>query len=396
MSGAVEFLDLAAEAAEIGVELRERVERVLTSCAYVLGPQTAELESRLAELLEVEHAVACSSGSDALYLALAAHDIGPGDAVLVPSFTFFATAGAVARTGARAVFCDVDPDGYLMTAAGAEAAVAREFRHGPDSVARHRHDDSLLRAVVPVHLYGRSVDMVGLSAWAAARGLVVIGDAAQAVGARGAEGSVAAWGHVACLSFYPTKNLGAAGDGGMLTTNDEALATRLRRLRVHGVEGGAYEHREIGINARMGELQAASVLAKLDRWPAWTDRRRRIADLYGQALAEAAADGRLRLPGVSAPPARDVWHQYAVALPRGRDEVARRLAERGIATRVFYPKPLHRQACFADLGYEAGDLPVSEAAAAEVLCLPVHPFLADRDVATVAAALTEALEVCAR
>ncbi|HYC57712.1 MAG TPA: DegT/DnrJ/EryC1/StrS family aminotransferase [Candidatus Binatia bacterium] len=373
----IEFLDLAADFACVEKQARARIEDVLASQVFVLGAQTRELEHSLRALAGARFAVACSSGSDALYLALLALGIGPGDAVLVPAFTFFASAGAVVRAGAHPVFCDIDECSFTAGVEQLAAAVAREF----DASLHHRRSGARLRAVVPVHLYGRVAPMPDIVAWAQQSGLAIVEDAAQAIGARMAGTMAGTFGEVGCLSFYPTKNLGGAGDGGMLLTGSEELAARLTRLRVHGADG-SYEHVEAGINARMNELVAAVLNAKLERLAGWNERRRRIAELYAQGLHEPAASGALVLPAPGLP-GEHVWHQFAVRIASGRDTVRCRLDRDGIATRVFYPLPLHRQPCFAGYGYAAGDLPASEAAASQVLCLPMHPSLSDADVTLV-------------
>ncbi len=386
----VPFLDLAADFAEIDSDARARIEEVLASQRFVLGPQTSELERTIARETGAEHALACSSGSDALYLAMLACDLGPGTAVLVPSFTFFATAGAVDRAGARPVFVDMDSDSFNSGPEQFAAAIEREFeREGAEMC--HRGDGSRLKALIAVHLFGRVSDMDGISTLADSHGLRIVEDAAQAIGCEGAQGSVGARGDLACLSFYPTKNLGGAGDGGMVTTDDAALAERLGRLRVHGAAGRAYEHLEVGINARMGELQAAVLNAKLTRLGSWTEARCRIAERYRTRLGPLEETGRIVLPASAAVGAH-VYHQFTVRVTAGRERVREALGEAGVDTCVFYPLPLHLQPCFADLGYRTGDLPEAERAAAEVLSLPVHPSLTDEQVDYACDCLERAVE----
>jgi dTDP-4-amino-4,6-dideoxygalactose transaminase len=382
---AVPFLDLAADWNEVADDARARIDSVLSTTAYVLGPQTNELEASMRAELGCEYAYAVSSGSDALYLALLALDIGPGDAVLLPSFTFFATAGAVVRAGALPVFVDLDTRSWNA-----------ELEQFQDALLRYETSGSAparVRAIIAVHLYGRCVEMTPLMEWARRKGFSVIEDAAQAIGASGEAGNAGTVGDIGCFSFYPTKNLGSAGDGGLVTTNDEALAKRLARLRVHGAGGAAYQHEEVGINARMGELQAAVLNAKLPRLRDWTEWRRARAAQYIELLGGLSG---VMLPEV--PEVGDhVWHQFAVRIPGRRDEVQRLLNRVEVQSRVFYPIPLHRQQCFAGAWEEAcgessaATLPRSEAAAAEVLCLPMFASLSSEAVSEVCAELEAAL-----
>ncbi len=385
----VPFLNIAADFAAVAADARARIDAVLDSQSFVLAEQTAALESWLAATCGAHAAVACSSGSDALYLAMLALDIGPGDAVAVPSFTFFASAGAIARAGAQPVFVDVEAPGFNSAAGQFREAISREFEPRSGELI-HRRSAAVLKALLPVHLFGCPADMVGISAVAGSYGLAIVEDAAQAIGAATDAAVVGNWGRVACFSFYPTKNLGGAGDGGALTTNDEELARRLRRLRVHGVEGGVYEHAEVGINARMGELQAAVLNAKSGLLELWSRKRREIAAAYREGLAQLQDEGLLLLP-----PQREgevqVYHQFTLRVPGRRDELQAALAVRGIDSRVFYPLPLHLQPCFAGLGYEEGQLPQAERAAAEVLSLPVYPSLNSDQVAYVCTSIAESL-----
>jgi dTDP-4-amino-4,6-dideoxygalactose transaminase len=387
----IAFLDLAADFAAVEDDARRRIDGVLARQQFVLGPETAELEAALAGRLGVPSAVAVSSGTEALSLSLHALGIGAGDAVLLPAFTFFATAGAVLRTGASPVFCDIDRGSFLADAAGMLAAVENNFRR-EGGVWKHRTSGAKLAALLPVHLYGRACEMDAVVALARELGVGVIEDAAQAIGARSGARHAGSFGDTGCFSFYPTKNLGGAGDGGLVSCADAELGARLGRLRSHGAEHGSYEHQEAGINARMSELVAAVLNAKLARLDEWTEQRRAVAAIYRDALAGTAARGLLELPS---PCAREshVWHQFAVRIPGGsrRDRVARQLADDGIATRVFYPLPLHLQPCFAPRGPGEGDLPECEAASREVLCLPIHPSLAERDAIEVADRLVSAV-----
>jgi dTDP-4-amino-4,6-dideoxygalactose transaminase len=365
------MLDLRAQYAAIRDEVRSAVDRVLESQSFVLGPEVEALERELAGYCEARFAIGCGSGSDALLLALQALGVGPGDEVIAPSFTFFATAGSVARLGARPVFADVDPATYAID---------------PDAVREAATRCRRLRAIVPVHLYGRPVDIDALESLARELGVPLVEDAAQAIGARDASGRrVGGRGRVACFSFYPTKNLGGAGEGGLLTTDDAGLAERLRRLRVHG-SSQRYVHEEIGMNARLDAIQAAVLRVKLRRLEAWNAARARHARAYDEAFAKAGAAPSseplatgglpLRTPAPVLPPAVHVYHQYVVRVPaERRDGLRAHLDSRGVGTDVYYPIALHQQRCFADLGTRS--LPETERACREVLALPIYPELGD-------------------
>ncbi|HEX8353806.1 MAG TPA: DegT/DnrJ/EryC1/StrS family aminotransferase [Pyrinomonadaceae bacterium] len=353
----VPLLDLKQQHAALREELREAVGRVLDSQQFILGEDVRRLEEELAAYTGAAHAVGCGSGSDALLLALLALDAGAGCEVVTTPFTFFATAGAVVRTGARPVFADIDPVTYNIDPAKMEAAVTGRTR-----------------ALMPVHLYGQCAEMGEVMRVAASRGLPVIEDAAQAIGASDRAGRAGSVGALGCFSFYPTKNLGAAGEAGLVTANDPALAERLRRLRVHG---GAteYHHDEVGFNSRLDTLQAAVLRVKLPRLNAWSDARRERADTYTRLLAEAGLSEFVTPPHVR-PGARHIFHQYVVRVHGARrDALAEHLRACGVGTKVYYPVPLHLQPCFAGLGYREGDFPESERAARETLALPMFPEL---------------------
>jgi dTDP-4-amino-4,6-dideoxygalactose transaminase len=359
-SMSVPLLDLRQQHEALREELREAVGRVLDSQQFILGPEVGLLEEELAAYTRARHAVGCGSGSDALLLALLALDVREGSEVVTTPFTFFATAGAVARTGARPVFVDVEPRTYNIDASKIEAA-----------------SNERTRALLPVHLYGQCADMDAVMRAAAARGLPVIEDAAQAIGADDEKsrraGSIGAMG---CFSFYPTKNLGAAGEAGLVTTNDDALAARLRRLRVHG---GAteYHHDEVGFNSRLDALQAAVLRVKLTRLDAWSDARRGRAERYTRLLADAGLEGLVTPPYVR-PGARHIFHQYVVRVEAARrDALIEHLKANGVGTKIYYPVPLHMQPCFAYLGHREGDFPEAERAARETLALPIYPELTD-------------------
>lgn len=381
----VPALDLRAQHASIRDEIRAAVDRVFESQVFVLGPEVEAFEREIAAYCEARFAIGCGSGSDALLLALLALGVGPGDDVICPAFTFFATAGSVARLGARPVFADIDPATYDVAPEAVRAAAKRCER---------------LRAIVPVHLYGRSADLGALSALAGELGVPLVEDAAQAIGARDASGRrIGARGRVACFSFYPSKNLGGAGEGGLLTTDDEALAERLRRLRVHG-SSRRYVHEELGMNARLDALQAAVLRVKLRHLEAWNEARRRHAAAYDEAFARAGAqssdvplaDGGLplRTPAPVAAPALHAYHQYVIRVPAARRDALRAaLAARSVGTDVYYPNGLHQQRCFAELAHDP--LPETERAAREVIALPIYPELADAQRDHVVAAVVAAL-----
>lgn len=352
----IPLLDLAALHAEIRDELQEALLRVADSGRYVLGEEVSALEQEVAAYSEARHAVGCASGSDALYLALRALGVGPGDRVLTSPFTFFATAGAISRAGATPVFADIDPATFNLDAERLGEALAR---HAP------------VRAVIPVHLYGGSADMDPILEAARAHGCAVIEDGAQAIGAEYKGRRVNALGEAGCLSFFPSKNLGALGEGGMVLTNDAGFAETLRLLRVHGSRD-KYRHELIGINSRLDALQAALLRVKFRHLDGWTARRQRNAALYRDLLG--GRDLPVALPEPAPYQSRHVFNQFVIRCAE-RDRLRAYLAEHGVGTEVYYPIPLHLQPCYRDLGYREGELPESERAAREVLALPVHPAL---------------------
>ncbi len=353
----VPLLDLKQQHAALREELRAALGRVLDSQQFIMGEDVRLLEEELAAYTGAAHAVGCGSGSDALLLALLALDAREGAEVVTTPFTFFATAGAIARAGARPVFADIDPVTYNIDPAKMDAAVTARTR-----------------ALMPVHLYGQCAEMAEVMRIAGARGLPVIEDAAQAIGASDEAGRAGAVGALGCFSFYPTKNLGAAGEAGLVTANDPALAERLRRLRVHG---GAteYHHDEIGFNSRLDTLQAAVLRVKLPHLDAWSDARRERADAYTRMIEEAGLAEFVAAPHVR-PGARHIFHQYVIRVPGARrDALVEHLRASGVGAKIYYPVPLHLQPCFAHLGHREGDFPVSERAARETLALPMFPEL---------------------
>lgn len=353
----VPLLNLQRQYAALEAELNAAILRVCASGRFALGPDCDELEERLAGYCGTKHAVACASGSDALLLALMAFDVGPGDEVLLPSFTFFATASAVTRLGARPVFVDLDPASYNLDPARLESALTPRTK-----------------AVIPVHLYGQCAEMDAITAFARAHDLAVIEDAAQAIGATYHGRRAGSMSEIGCFSFYPTKNLGGFGDGGMVTTSRDDLAEKLRLLRLHGM-APRYYHQVIGINSRLDTIQAAVLNVKFAHLDAWNARRVELAERYTRQFTACGLDRVLFLPAAG-PGQGHVWNQYVVRVPGGRRDVLRAdLAAGGVASEIYYPVPLHLQECFAYLGYSSGDLPVTERAAHETLALPIYPEL---------------------
>jgi dTDP-4-amino-4,6-dideoxygalactose transaminase len=352
----VPLLDLRQQHEALREALRAATLRVLDSQQFVLGEEVRLLEQEIARYCATRHAIGCASGSDALLLASMALDIGAGDEVITTPFSFFATASSITRTGARPVFVDIEPHTYNLDPSLVEAAITERTR-----------------AIMPVHLYGQCAGMDALLEIAARHQLPVIEDAAQAIGAEDATRRAGSMGRIGCFSFYPTKNLGGAGDGGMLTTDDDALAERLRALRVHG---GAteYLHREIGINSRLDALQAAILRVKLPHLDSWSQARRERAETYSLLLTNARLAFPLSIPFIREH-TRHIFHQYVVRVPRHRDALIEHLRAHGVGVKIYYPMPLHLQECFSYLGYEAGALSVAERAAGETLALPLYPEL---------------------
>ena len=382
----VPLLDLKAQFATFRDEVMPLIEEVCASQQFILGTHTRALESELAAYCGCRFGIGVSSGTDALLLAAMALGIGAGDEVITSPFTFFATAGTIARLGARPVFCDIDPLTFNL----APAAVAAFLERGcerRDGILRNRVTGGRIAALLPVHLYGQCADSRALDALARAHGLRVIEDAAQAIGSESSPGVRAgSVGDIGCFSFFPSKNLGAFGDAGLCTTNDPALAERLAILRVHGGHP-KYYHRYVGGNFRIDELQSAVLRVKLKYLDGWTEGRQRNAAHYDAAFAATGLAERLTLPR-ALPGVRHIYNQYVVRVPQ-RDALRAHLAEQGIGTEIYYPVPLHLQECFAYLGHRHGDFPEAERAAAECLALPVYPELEraqlDHVVASIAA-----------
>jgi dTDP-4-amino-4,6-dideoxygalactose transaminase len=362
----ISFLDLTRQHAALRAELMDAAGRVLDSARFILGPEGEALEQDLAKHVGVAHAIGVASGTDALRLALAAVGVGPGDEVITTAFSFVASASTIVMAGATPVFVDIDPATYALEAEGVARAITPRTR-----------------AIVPVHLYGHAAAIDRIAELGRAHGVAVIEDAAQAIGATYAGRPLGAWGDAACLSFYPTKNLGACGDGGMILTNRSDLAERLRRLRHHG-DGGRYRHLELGYSSRLDDLQAALLRVKLRRLEAWTAARRRIAARYHDALAGLP----LTLP-IEREPARHVYHLYTVR-HRQRDALAKTLAQLGVGTAVHYPIAVPGQPMFG-LPAER-QWPEATRASREVLSLPCYAELTDDEVNQVTRAVRAACE----
>jgi dTDP-4-amino-4,6-dideoxygalactose transaminase len=370
----VPLLDLKPQYAPLAAEIQAAIEQVCARQAFILGPAVKELEASVAAYSQCRFGIGVSSGTDALLLALMALGIGAGDAVITSPFTFFATAGTIARTGARPLFCDIDPTTFNLSPAALESFIAAQCEPSGGGLI-HRASGARVRAIMPVHLYGQVADMGALSALAARHGLKVIEDAAQAIGAEDAGHKRAGcFGDIGCLSFYPTKNLGAFGDAGMCVTNDAALAERMEILRVHGGKP-KYYHAFIGGNFRIDELQAAVLNIKLKHLDAWSAGRQRNAAYYDAAFARARVEDSVQTP-YAAPGVRHIYNQYVIRT-RDRDALRSHLAAAGVGTEIYYPVPLHLQRCFAYLEHHSGEFPHSERAAAETLALPIYPELAE-------------------
>lgn len=361
---AVPFLDLKAQYAGIRREVLAAIEQVLDCQQCVLGPQQQQLEASLAAYCGCRAAVACSSGTDALLATLMALETGPGDEVICPAFTFFAPAGAAARRGATPVFVDIQPDTFNIDPAAVEAALTERTK-----------------AVIPVHLYGQLAEIETICRVAEAKGVAVVEDAAQAIGASRHGRPAGSWGKAGAISFYPTKNLNAMGDAGMVVTTDAELAEIIRTITVHGDTGG-YNHVRLGGNFRMDEVQAAALNVKLKYLDGWHAARRAHAKVYDEMLG--GIDG-VRTPVVAE--GNEMTYNYYVIRAQRRDELIARLRGKQIGCTIYYPRGLHEQPCFAHLGYRRGDFPVTEQACGEVLALPICPELTESQLAEVADAV---------
>jgi dTDP-4-amino-4,6-dideoxygalactose transaminase len=357
----IPLLDLQAQHRIIRDEILAEMTRVADSQKFILGDDVQKLEQQIASYCGVSHAIGCASGSDALMLALMAYEIGHGDEVLTVPFTFFATAGAIHRVGAVPVFIDVEPETFNIDVSQIEAALKKHPK---------------IKAILPVHLFGACADMDPMCEIAGRHGIPVIEDAAQCIGAEYKGRRAGSIGQIGCFSFFPSKNLGAFGDGGMLTTNDAELAQRLKALRVHG-SIKKYYHQWVGVNSRLDALQAAILQVKLRYLDSWSAGRQRNADVYRRLFAE------LKVPIILPQPAhyqtRHVYNQFVIRGEK-RDQLQEFLKQNGVGTEIYYPLSLHQQPCFADLGYKTGDFPVSEQLAADSLALPIYPELGEDNI----------------
>ena len=357
----IPLLDLQAQHKQIREEVLAEIVRVVDAQKFILGEDVKQLEAEIASYSGTKHAIGCASGSDALMLALMALDIHAGDEVLTTPYTFFATAGAISRVGAVPVFVDVEEDTFNLDVSLMESVLAAHPK---------------VRAIIPVHLFGGCADMDPIMKMANEHGIMVIEDAAQSIGAEYKGRRAGSIGQIGALSFFPSKNLGGYGDGGIMTTDDAALAEKLMALRVHG-RTGKYFHQWIGVNSRLDALQAAVLRVKLRYLDGWTAGRERNAAHYRRQMA------KLRIPVIPAQPAayqtRHVYNQFVIRCKQ-RDGLQAHLKQQGIGSEVYYPLPLHLQPCYADLGHKKGDFPVSERLAAETLALPIHSELAGEDI----------------
>ena len=361
------FLDLKAQHARIRSEVMDAVSRVMDSQHFILGPEVDALEKEIAKFLNVNYAIGCASGSDALLLALMALGVGEGDEVITTPFTFGATGGAIARLGAKPVFVDIDPVTYNIDPTRVEAAITPRTK-----------------AIMPVHLFGLSAEMGKLREIADRHKLPVIEDAAQAIGSQYHGTAIGGLGTIGCFSFFPSKNLGCAGDGGLMTTNDKAVAERLKILRVHGCRT-KYQYEVIGANSRLDAMQAAILRVKLPHLPAWTQERQRNASRYERLFQEAGLTKHVGLPTTPVDCVH-VYNQYVIRVEQ-RDALRESLRQDGIPTEIYYPHSLHTEPAYSHLGYREGDFPQSEAAARQTLALPIFSELTEEQQRSVVASI---------
>jgi dTDP-4-amino-4,6-dideoxygalactose transaminase len=368
----IQMLDFSRQYASIRQELLDVIESVCASQRFILGPQVASFEQAAAAACAVPHAVGCASGTDAIWLALAAANIGPGDAVITTPFSFFASVSAILRCGAQPLLADIDPATFNLSATATEEVL-------------RSHTGAKVKAILPVHLYGQCADWDAFTALKQNYNLLLVEDAAQAFGATWNGVPAGALGDAAAFSFYPTKNLSAMGDAGLVTTLSAAIDDHARVLRAHGMRR-RYYHDEVGWNSRLDSLQAAILEAKLRYLPQWNQQRRDRAVRYDQLFHDAGIAGSTVKEGIvlpfTDPRAVHIFHQYVIRAPR-RDELRQYLTDRQIGSEIYYPLPLHQQTSLASLGYKNGDFPISEAAAAEVLALPMYPELREDEQQTV-------------
>jgi dTDP-4-amino-4,6-dideoxygalactose transaminase len=360
----VPLLDLSAQLRTIEKEVKAAVNGVIDSTRYIMGPKVVELEERIADYVGARFATGVSSGTDALLISLMALDVGPGDIVITTPFSFFATAGVIARLGATPAFVDIDPDTYNLS----PVALKEWFERGTGKIDK-------VKAIIPVHLYGQCADMDSILEIAGKFNVPVVEDAAQAIGARypsiNGELKAGAMGMLGCFSFFPSKNLGAMGDGGMVVTNDPALDEKLKKLRNHGANP-KYYHALIGGNFRLDPIQAAILLVKLPHLDKWHSMRQKNAAYYDENFA---ADAEIKKPVVAYKRDYHIYNQYVISVPDRRDELRDFLKNNDIGTEVYYPVPFHEQECFEYLGYKSGDFPNSEYASKHTIALPIYPEL---------------------
>jgi dTDP-4-amino-4,6-dideoxygalactose transaminase len=382
----VPLLDLKPQYHALKAEMLAAIEKVCASQAFILGPAVRELEAAVAAYCHCRHGIGVSSGTDALLVALMALDIGAGDEVITSPYTFFATGGTIARTGARPTFCDIDPVSFNLSPAAVLTFIEKRCEmRGSELV--NRATGGKVKALMPVHLYGQVAEMGPLMQIAKRFGLRVIEDAAQAIGAADAQAQRAgSWGDIGCLSFFPTKNLGAFGDAGMCVANDSALAERLDILRVHGGKP-KYYHAFIGGNFRIDEIQAAVLNVKLPHLDAWSTARQRNAKFYDAAFARADLGKAVETPRAT-PGVRHIYNQYVIRA-RDRDLLRQHLMAAGVGTEIYYPVPLHLQQCFAYLKHREGDFPNSERAAHDTVALPIYPELTEEQLQYVVSSIAE-------
>jgi dTDP-4-amino-4,6-dideoxygalactose transaminase len=383
----IPLLDLRTQYAAIREEIRAAVDGVFESQRFILGPQVAAFEEEVAQYCRAPHSVALASGTDALLLSLKALGVGPGDCVVTVPYTFFATAGAIVNCGARPVFVDIEPSGFNMNPEGLSRVLESDCSFNIASQKLlHKRTGCIVKAVMPVHLYGQCADMDAILEIAQRYALPVVEDSCQAIGAKYAGQYAGTMGDAGCFSFFPSKNMGGAGDGGLVLTGREDVAARIRLMRNHGAHT-RYHHSLVGTNSRLDEIQAAVLRVKLRHLERWNDKRQCQAAAYSRAFEEAGLGGRLT-PPVVLPGRQHIFHQYVIRA-EGRDDLRSFLGERGIGTEVYYPVPLHEQECFAGLGYSPSDFPCAREAARQTLALPVFPELTEGQRAHVVASIAQ-------
>ena len=368
----VPLLDLKAQYASIRDEVNEAIDRVVSSQYFILGPEVEALEAEIAAYTGARYGVGVASGSDAILLAMMHLGMGPGDAVVTTPYSFFATAGSITRTGASVIFVDIDPVTFNMDPNRFEDLMTGLTK---TSASPTTEGGAAVRGVMPVHLFGQAADMASIKETASRFGLFVVEDAAQAIGSRSPAGSAGAMGDMGCFSFFPSKNLGGFGDGGMITTSSEATAEGLKVLRNHGSKP-KYYHRLVGVNSRLDALQAAVLRVKLKYLDSWSEKRKTNADRYRDLFSDrglVSPSGPVGLPG-ALEGYRHIYNQFVIIADK-RDRLREFLTRAGVGTEVYYPVPLHLQECYRSLGYKEGDFPNAEAAAKRSLALPIYPEL---------------------